>query len=56
MNDKEKLLKVLQDIGADCFESNDEYCNRIIVRNENYDVEGEAFIFKFDKDANQYFE
>jgi len=56
MSDKEKLLKVLQEIEADCFEANDEYCDRVIVRNENYDVEEQAFIFKFNKDNGKYFE
>ena len=56
MSDKEKLLKVLQEIGVDCFESNDEYADRVIVRNENYDIEEQAFMFKFNKVTGKYFE
>ena len=56
MTDKEKLLKVLQEIGVDCFKSDDKYCDWIIVKNENYDVEEQAFIFKFNKDNGKYFE
>jgi hypothetical protein len=56
MTNKEKLLKVLEEIGADYHISNDEYCDRVIVKNEYHDVEERAFQFKFKKDTEKYFE
>jgi hypothetical protein len=56
MTDREKLLKVLEEIGVDHHECSDDYADRIIVRNESYDVEERSFEFKFDKSTGEYFE
>lgn len=57
MSDKEKLLKVLQEIGVDTWINSDEHCERVYVRNENYDIEeNRVFDFKFDKKTGKYFE
>lgn len=56
MTDKEKLLKVLQEIFVDHHEYTDEYADRIVIRNENNDIEERSFELKFDKETGEYFE
>jgi hypothetical protein len=56
MTHKEKLIKVLQEIGADHSEYGTDYCDNVVVRNDDYDIEERSFTFKFYKETGEYFE
>jgi hypothetical protein len=56
MNNKDKLIKVLQEIGIDFHEYETESANVVCLDNDEYDIEEAHFSIKFNKVTGEYFE